>query len=74
MRLPDRSSRMIPGCSAEDSLRVTLANWQEAPWNLWSFQRLREALATAPTVTTQWHVLPTVRELSRSSYDRHLLQ
>jgi len=22
---------MIAGCSAEDSLRVTLANWQQAP-------------------------------------------
>jgi CubicO group peptidase (beta-lactamase class C family) len=41
------SSRMMVGCPTEDHLRVTLGNWQDGPWNRWSFQHTREVLPTA---------------------------
>ena len=47
MSIPEHSSRMMVGCPAEASLRVNLANWQDAPWNRWSFQHVREVLPTA---------------------------
>jgi hypothetical protein len=38
---------MMVGCPAEPSLRVNLANWQDPPWNRWSFFHVREVLPTA---------------------------
>lgn len=37
---------MMTGFPSDPGSRVTLLNWQEPPFNRWSFQHLRELIPT----------------------------
>ena len=38
---------LMKGFAPSAELQVTLANWRKAPFNLWSFQHVRELIPTA---------------------------
>lgn len=45
--MPDRlAGRLMSGFPTEPDSLVTLANWQDAPYNRWAFQHVREIIPT----------------------------
>jgi len=52
---------LMSGFPSNPELRVTLLNWQDPPFNRWSFQHLRELIPTQAIPRGQGPVRPLVR-------------
>src|SRR5262252_7376593 len=62
---PDRADGLMTGFPPAPDAQVTLANWQDPPFNRWAFRHMREIIPSQPIPASQSGPQP-LRQSSRS--------